>query len=295
MNLMRYKWWYLIFSAVITIPGIIALLLWGLRLGIDFTGGSLTEAEVPRVDSESLRTRLEPVGLREIQVQSSGENRYLIRTPELSKEEHDRLRAQIASLGGQELQFQSVDAAIGQEITRKAFYLVIFASLMIVLYIAWAFRQVPRAVSSWQFGGATIVALIHDVIVVVGVFSILGHFAGMEVDALFVTALLTVIGFSVHDSIVVFDRIRENLRRRGSENFEQTVNDSVVQTLARSINTSLTVIIALLALYLFGGESIKTFVLTLLIGIASGTYSSIFNATPVLLIWQEWKERRKRA
>ena len=136
------------------------------------------------------------------------------------------------------------------------------------------------------------VALVHDVLVVTGVFAILGHFFGIEIDALFVTALLTVIGFSVHDSIVVFDRLRENLRRRGGEDFERTVNDAVVQTLVRSINTSLTVLLTLLALYLFGGASIKHFILALLIGIASGTYSSIFNAVPVLVIWQEWKQRR---
>jgi preprotein translocase subunit SecF len=161
-----------------------------------------------------------------------------------------------------------------------------------VLYIAWAFRKVPHTVSSWQFGLSTIVALLHDVLLLCGVFAILGHFLGVEVDALFVTAVLTVIGFSVHDTIVVFDRIRENLRRYGRDNFEGVVNSSIVETLARSINTSLTVILVLAALAIYGGGTIRYFVLALLIGIGSGTYSSIFNAAPVLLVWQQWKARR---
>jgi preprotein translocase subunit SecF len=166
------------------------------------------------------------------------------------------------------------------------------ASLLIVLYITWTFRKIPKPASSIRFGICAIIALVHDVLVLLGVFSIFGHFFNVEVDSLFVTAILTVIGFSVHDTIVVFDRIRENLKRVGSENFEEVVNDSILQTLDRSLNTSLTVVLVLSALLLFGGESIRWFVVALLIGVISGTYSSIFNAAPLLVVWQELIEKR---
>lgn len=165
---------------------------------------------------------------------------------------------------------------------------------MVVLYITYVFRKVPKPASSLSFGISTVIALIHDILVVLGVFSLLGHFSGIEIDSLFVTAVLTVIGFSVHDTIVVFDRIRENLSKSENAPFEKVVNDSILQTLNRSINTSLTVILVLLALLLFGGESIKWFVVALLIGIASGTYSSIFNASPILVVWNEFVRKRKK-
>ena len=163
---------------------------------------------------------------------------------------------------------------------------------MIVIYISLVFRSVPKPASSIRFGVSAIFALVHDVLVVVGFFSILGHFFNVEVDALFVTALLTIIGFSVHDTIVVFDRIRENLGKEGGGNFAKTVNDSILQTLGRSLNTSLTVLLVLLSLLLFGGASIKWFVVALIVGVASGTYSSIFNAAPILVIWHEWSLKR---
>ena len=163
--------------------------------------------------------------------------------------------------------------------------------LAIVLYVTWAFRKVPKPASGISFGVCTIIALVHDVIVVVGAFAILGHFFGIEVDSLFITALLTVLGFSVHDTIVVFDRIRENLRKY-DYSFEEIVNHSVLQTFARSLNTSLTVLFVLLALLLFGGSPIKSFILALLIGVISGTYSSIFNAAPLLVVWQNLKKKK---
>ncbi|MBI4099658.1 protein translocase subunit SecF [Candidatus Microgenomates bacterium] len=190
---------------------------------------------------------------------------------------------------GQITRSETVGPVIGKETTANAIYSVGLASLAIILYIAYAFRGIPKPYSSWKFGVAAVVALLHDVLVVVGVFSLLGHFAGVQVDALFVTALLTVIGFSVHDTIVVFDRIRENLRKLSGP-FSQIVNQSLLETLARSLSTSLTVLLTLLALLLFGGETIRYFVLALFIGVFSGTYSSIFNAAPLLVIWEEKKK-----
>jgi len=182
---------------------------------------------------------------------------------------------------------------MGQETTLNALKAVVIASILIILYITWSFRQVPKPTSSFRFGVCAIIALIHDVLVVIGVFAILGHFLNVEIDSLFVTAILTVIGFSVHDTIVVFDRIRENLRKMGGSDFPKTVNESIIQTIGRSLNTSLTVVLILIALLLFGGESIRWFVVALLIGVVSGTYSSIFNASPLLVLWQEIIDKKK--
>ena len=191
-------------------------------------------------------------------------------------------------------QFETIGPVIGKEITVNALNAILIASVLIVLYIAWAFRAVRKPASSWRFGVCAIIALLHDALVVLGIFSLLGHFWGVEVDSLFVTALLTVIGFSVHDTIVVFDRIRENLRRNIAASFPQIVNDSILQTLVRSLNTSLTAMLVLFTLLIFGGESIRWFVVAMLVGIASGTYSSIFNASQLLVVWQEWVERKKK-
>lgn len=192
------------------------------------------------------------------------------------------------SADGKIIRSETVGPVIGRETTANAIKSVGLASLAIVLYITYAFRGIPKPYSSWKFGVAAVVALLHDVLVVVGIFSLLGHFYHVEIDALFVTALLTVIGFSVHDTIVVFDRIRENLSRMGTKpSFSEVVNASIKQTLGRSIMTSLTVLITLLSLIIFGGESIRWFVVALFIGVFSGTYSSIFNAAPLLVLWEE--------
>lgn len=190
---------------------------------------------------------------------------------------------------------ENVGPVIGKELAEKALWALGLSLVVIVLYIAWAFRQVPRPASSWRFGVCAVVALVHDVLVVVGIFSLLGHFYQVEIDTLFVTALLTIIGFSVHDTIVVFDRIRENLKKMTGIPFAGVVNASILQTLTRSINTSVTVVFVLLALLLLGGTTLKWFVAALLIGIVSGTYSSIFNASPLLVIWQEWSQRAAKS
>ncbi len=190
-------------------------------------------------------------------------------------------------------EFETIGPTIGKETTINAVKAVGISSLLVVIYISWVFRKVPKPASSIRFGVSTIFALIHDVLVVIGVFSILGHFLNVEIDSLFITALLTVIGFSVHDTIVVFDRIRENLARRGASSFSEVVSDSTLQTMNRSLNTSITILLVLLALLLFGGESIRWFVVALTVGLISGTYSSIFTASPILVVWHEWSQKRK--
>lgn len=294
LEIIRYRrWWYAI-SILLIVPGLISLFMFGIKLGIDFTGGSLLELTTPPgVQSEQLKTAVgteygEPV------VQSSGDHSYQVRLKNLTPEQHNAVLDSLKKVSPEikEERFDTVGPTIGADITRKAFLSVTVGALLIVLYIAYAFRNVPRPASSWRFGFSTILALLHDILFTLGVFSLLGHFAGIEVDATFVAAILTVIGFSVHDTIVVFDRIRENLVRGQGTTLVDTVNFSIVQTMVRSINTSFTVILVLGAMYLFGGTSISNFVLALLVGIAIGTFSSIFNAAPILVSWQSWSDKR---
>jgi preprotein translocase subunit SecF len=291
----RYIWFGI--SLAVIIPGIWALSVWGLLLGIDFVGGTLLEVKFSQpLQIERVRGVLTEFNLADSQIQPEENNAFLIRMKEITNETGTKILSKFNEQFGhtEKLRFETVGPTISSDLTKKAFLAVIVASIFIVLYIAFAFRKVPKPVTSWRFGICAIVALIHDVLVVCGTFAILGKLFKLEVDSMFVTALLTVIGFSVHDTIVVFDRIRENLITRRTESFEETANISVVQTLGRSLNTSLTVLFVLLALFLFGGKSISTFVLALLIGITTGTYSSIFNATPLLIIWQNFAEKRKQ-
>ena len=305
----RYLWFLI--SFLIIIPGIVAMIYstidscskqeqglsnycGPLRPSIDFTGGTLWElTKFERVVlPNEVREIFIKEGIPDVAVQTSeqrGEKGVLIRTIPLTGDEGkvkktDLETAMHEAFGTfQELRFESVGPVIGQEVSQRAQWAVVAASLGILLYITYAFRGIQN---SLRFGVCAVVANIHDVLVVVGLTSLFGVLFAVEVDALFLTALLTVIGFSTHDTIVVFDRIRENRRKFPGENFEKVVNFSVFQTLDRSINTTLTVLITLTALLLFGGVTVRSFVATLLIGIFSGTYSSIFNASPLLVVWE---------
>lgn len=300
IDIIGKKWWYLIFSTVIIIPGLISLIIWGIRPAIDFTGGTLLEFQFLKKESKivnsDLRKALEKEELEIGSIQQSGENTFLVRLKSLDKDKSQKLFSGLSETYGEVKQIRSetVGPLIGQETAQNALKAIIVASIAIIIYVALAFRHIPKPYSSWRFGICAVLALIHDILVVVGIFSLLGHFYRVEVDSLFITALLTVMGFSVHDSIVVFDRIRENLIHLTGKEFSQIVNESIVQTLARSLSTSMTVIITLVALLLFGGESTRWFIAALLIGIISGTYSSIFNAAPLLVIWEEWSLKKRR-
>lgn len=290
MNLMKFKLFYFLFSLVLILPGIYFLLTSGLKLGIDYTGGALLEYKFPQViNIEQLYKQVAEQGVEVGQITQSGENTYIIRTKPIEQDMVNSLKENLTKHypGIEERRVENVGPVVGAELKQKAILAVGLAGAMIVLYIWFSFRKVPRPASSWRFGIAAIVALVHDVVLVLGVFAILGKFYGVEIDTLFITALLTVIGFSVHDTIVVFDRIRENLTKHIGRKFTEVANLAVVQTIGRSLNTSLTVVFVLLALLLFGGETIKWFVVALLIGIISGTYSSIFNATALLVWWEE--------
>jgi preprotein translocase subunit SecF len=287
----KRKIWYSV-SLLIIVPGVISLVLYGLKLGIDFTSGELLTAR-GNVTVQQATSASAGLGFQDIEIISSGANttqiHYRDPAPEGQHEaDHQKFTAALANEGVTELAFDSVGPTVSSTIATNAIVSLLLVSLAIVFYVAFAFRNAPPPVSPWSFGFTAIIALLHDAFLVLGVFSLLGHFFGIEIDSLFVTAILTVIGFSVHDTIVVFDRIRENLRREKGD-FETIVNNSILETIARSINTSSTVLLVLLALFLFGGQSIHLFVLALLIGIASGTYSSIFTASPMLVTWHNYR------
>ena len=286
------KIWYA-FSLLIVVASLFSMFKFGLKQGIDFTGGALLEVEyAAKPDAFAVKQKIESLSLGSAVVQPSGEKNIIVRMKDLTEEQHQKVLSASLSVGqGKEIRFDSIGPVIGKELKKKSITAMILVIVMIILYIAFAFRKVSQPVNSFYYGLMAVVALIHDVTLPAGVFAVLGHYYGVEVDTLFVTALLTVLGFSVHDTIVVFDRIRENLRNNGSKNnFETVVGASVSQTIGRSINTSLTVILVLLAIFFLGGESTKYFSLALLIGVAIGTYSSIFLASPLLVTLQKLKK-----
>ncbi len=295
----RRRIWYAI-SLIVILPGLVALAVWHLNLGIDFTGGTVWELQFPRTDIQSLDVRqvLVDQGQQDPLVQISpaadgATESALIRLKGLQEgsPEKTQLASAIKKRFGDytELRLETVGPTVGQSVSKNSILSVLAASVGILLYLAWAFRKVKRP---FLYGSCAIVAMLHDVLVVLGIFAILGKVLGTEIDSLFVTALLTVIGFSVHDTIVVFDRIRENQIRRPAMAFDDVVNYSLAQTIVRSINTSLTVVFTLLALFLFGGATVREFVLALLIGVISGTYSSIFNASQLLVSWEKGEIQR---
>jgi preprotein translocase subunit SecF len=293
----RRHLWYLV-SLIVLVPGILSLILFGLKLGIDFTGGTLWEVQFERsVTTEEVRAILNDNGITggtiQISSQNGTNNVALIRIAEL-EEASPQKNAIAEDFTNQigpytELDFATVGSSVGTSIRNRSILAILLASVAILLYIAYAFRNTQNPV---LYGTAAIIGMVHDILVVLGIFSLLGEFFDVEVDALFVTAVLTIIGFSVHDTIVVFDRIRENLARRVEPTFEGIVNYSLAQTVVRSLNTSMTVVFTLLALFLFGGESTQNFVLALLIGVISGTYSSIFNASQILVSWETGEIQR---
>jgi preprotein translocase subunit SecF len=300
MNIVGKRYWFFGLSILVIIPGLIGLLLWGLPLAIDFTGGSLLEmrfeAGTPPQPEEILKV-LNDIDIPDAQVQSAGTTDFVMR----SKTIDDNQKAQVISALEENfrqpvtvLRFDSVGPSIGVEAAERAGGAVALAALGILAFITYAFWGLPHA---HRYGIAAIIAMLHDVAVVVGVETYLGHFLGWEADSLFLTALLTVIGFSVHDTIVVFDRIRENRRLLRRIEFEELVNRSISQTMTRSINTQLTVMLTLLALLIFGGVTTRHFITILLVGVFSGTYSSIFNAAPILVVWEnkEWQNWFRRS
>lgn len=298
----RKKVLWLAISLLIMLPAIAGLVQWRLPLGIDFQGGAQLEVEFATPPTQQqLKEKVSTYpGARGVTVTTTENNGFIIRVLPISDGEYKEISQRLETDFGSytQKQFQSVGPSVSRDLTQKAVIAVIVAVILIVLYLAYSFRGVSYPVSSWRFGIIATVALLHDLIITIGAFAILAHFLNYEVDSSFITAMLTVMGFSVHDTIVVFDRIRENLVKNKVTNaaeFEQVADESLSQTLNRSIATSLTVIFTLTSLVVLGGESIQGFVVTLLVGIIIGTYSSIFTATPLLVLWQQRVFNKPRA
>ncbi len=300
MFIIKYRKFFFILSAILTIVALGAMVAYRpWNYGIEFTGGSILEVGYPngRPEIDALKEKLSTLAWHGVQVQATGEDAYIIRTKDLSEPERQSLIATVSDNGAlqiEERRFNSVGPTIGSELRAKAWWAIAVVILAIVLYIAFAFRHVSQPVSSWVYGLVAVVALVHDVAIPTGVYVVLGHFfLDVQIDVLFITAILTILGFSVHDTIVVFDRTRENLKLRTWKEFDETVGHSVEQTLARSINTSLTVLLVVTALYFVGGETTKNFALILMVGITAGTYSSLFLASPLLVAIEEWQRKRR--
>lgn len=300
MDIVGKRYINLAVSGTLFVVSVAALIVFGLKLGNDFTGGSLLEirfTEKPLV-IEEIKNSMTGLNLGNLLAQKTDQNGVLLKFRFLNEDEHQQILAKLRTDFEKdnnkvmEISFETIGPAVSQTLKQRTIWAIILVVLAHIVYIAYAFRRVSRPVSSWKYGVVAELAMIHDVTIVMGVFAFLGHYLNIEVDIPFVVALLTVLGYSVNDTIVIFDRIRENVIRRSVDNFPGTVNVAINETLARSFNTTLTTLLTLSALFILGGASIKYFVLALLIGIFLGAYSSIFIASPLLVEWFRWQQRK---
>jgi len=293
MRFIRFKWFYFLISAIVILPGVFSLLKWGLRPSIDFTGGTILELEFAQdgaSDLQAVKETLDQLKIEYSSVQPSGDKRVLIKAQPITREDVSSIIGTVAEKAGEkptELRFDTVGPTLGKELIKKTILGVILASGFILAYVWKQFKE-P------MYGVCAILAMFHDSLVLLGIFSLLGHFAGVEIDTLFVTAVLTILSFSVHDTVVVYDRIRESRKKFSGVPFQDLADKAITETLSRSINNSMTIIIMLMVLYLLGGSTIKWFVFALLVGTVSGTYSSTFTAVPLLVVWNEIKNRKKK-
>lgn len=297
IQFVKYRKIYFIFSGILILGSIVCLIIFGLKPGIDFTGGSIFELEfgTVRPSNQEIQEKLVDLNLGEFYLQPTEENGLILRTRYITEEEHQKI---LEKLGGlqelNELRFESIGPVVGKELKEKTKIVIILSLLAILLYIAFSFRRIPGPISSWQYGLASLFALFHDVLIPLGIFSILGVLYGVQITIPVVVALLIVLGYSINNTVVVFDRIRENLLRGWGATYEETVNNSLNQALARSLNTSLTTLFVLVAIFFLGGETLKYFALILILGIVAGTYSSIFLVSPILVSWLGLLKWRKK-
>ena len=298
MHIIQQRKYAYAFSLTVTVLSVVALSIWGLRLGIDFKGGTLLEVQFtidPTPEVSQVTEALEPIGLQSLTVQPTEDRAILLRYLSSDENANDQVLEKLKGLdaGVKQLRTNFIGGSVSSQIKKNAIMGILLAVIGIALYIAWAFRKVSAPVTSWEYGLGAIIALGHDILVTLGVFAVLGKFYGIEVGVPFIAALLTILGYSVNDTIVVYDRVRENLlREHGKTDFEETVNRSLNQTLGRSVNTSMTVIITLLAITIFGGESIRYFSLAILVGVTFGTYSSIYVASALLVTRYKMKLKK---
>lgn len=304
MQIVKYRKIYFSLSIILFTISLVSLLFWGLKLGIDFTGGTLIEIEFleERPNSQVIQEKLaglskdgQEIDLGQINLQPTGQKGLILRLRDIDEETHQIILQKIGELDSQinEKRFESIGPLIGKELKRKSFWAITLALIAIIIYIAWAFRKVSRPVASWQYGLVAIIALSHDIFITLGFFSLFCHFREIEIGLPFVAAFLTILGYSVNNSIVIFDRARENLLKTNWTDFSQVINQSINQSMTRCLNTALTTLFVLLAIFFLGGQTIKYFSLALIVGIIIGTYSSIFITSPLVVVWQNWKYRSR--
>lgn len=291
IHFMKYYWLYFVISGLVIIPGLYSLLNWGLKPSIDFTGGTLLEIQANNnnLSQQNIETVAGELGIKIDSISQNPDQSYVIKTQTFDQQTNTLFQQKIASISSVliiEKRFETLGPTLGAETLKRALTAILLATAVILLFV-W------RQFKDKKYGICAVLAMLHDSLVVLGVFSLLGHFKGVEVDTLFMTALLTILSFSVHDTIVVYDRIRESKRKLSSVPFETIVNKAVNETLGRSVNNSMTIVFMLLALYLLGGETTKWFVFALLVGTVSGTYSSTFTAAPLLVLWEKVAKRSK--
>lgn len=294
-NFIKYSLVYYIISGALVIATIISLFVFGLKFGIEFAGGSTMEVqfEDPRPSNQGIQDVLNSFDLGQVTIQPTGTDSAILEFKGVDETTHQQILGALNDLSPvQEKSFQYIGPSVGQELRNKTEIAIALALLAITIYIAFAFRKVSRPVASWKYGIASLIALFHDILIPIGVFSILGHFYNIEITIPIIAALLTVLGFSVHDTIVIFDRLRENIIKQGVGEFEDTVNWSLNQTLGRSLSTVFSTLIVLFAIYFFGGQTLKYFSLALIIGITSGAYSSIFIASPLVVTWYKFSLKK---
>ncbi|MBI2626323.1 MAG: protein translocase subunit SecF [Candidatus Nealsonbacteria bacterium] len=290
LNFLRYKKIYFVFIGILSLASIASLAVFGLKPGIDFTGGSILELEykADRPSNQEIEEKLAGLDLGSLVLQPAGERGVIIRMKDIAEEAHQEIIQKLGKNDFEEKRFEAVGSVIGMELKQKTITLILVSLFAVVFYIALAFRKVQRPVQSWEYALASLVSLFHDILIPLGVFSVLGKFYGVEISIPVVTALLTVGGSSINNVIVVFDRIRENIMKRSGVTFEDTVNKSINETLGRCLNTSFCYLLPLLAIFFFGGITLKYFALALIVGISAGTYSSVFLAGPLLTIFRRY-------
>ncbi len=298
MQIIKHRKIFVLVSLILMALALVFIFSFGLKEGIDFKGGSLLEASYDvRPDLSELNTAVKSAGFNDVLIQPSGEKEILVKTIELGSEAHTKISAALAvkDTGYKEVSFTSIGPSVGKELRSRAVVAIVLVLTAIILFIAYVFRKVSKPVSSWKYGLITIATLLHDILIPVGAYAVIAHYQHIEIDTLFVVAILTVLGLSVHDSIVVLDRVRENLKEnKNNDSFAHVVGKSTSQTIARSINITLTVVFVLIPLYLIGPETTKNFALLLIIGLFIGVYSSIFFGSPLLVIWNSFTENRKK-
>ncbi len=296
----KYRRIFYIFSGTLVTLSLVSIIIFGLKFGIDFTGGSVLgikyEQQAPSFTQ--IKTALQPLKLGTITLKKDGENGVILRMKNISESTHEAVMEKLQNLGKLEKgssNFENIGPIVGNELKQKTKFVVLLCIISIILYVAFAFRRVSKPVNSFIYGFTSLVALGHDIIIPLGVFSLLGELYGVQVTVPVITALLTVFGYSINDSVVVFDRVRENILKSQEPTFDLVVDKSLNQTITRSLNTSLTTLIVLFSIFFFGGVTLRYFSLALILGISFGTYSSLFLATPLLVSYLKRKERKMQS